>query len=137
MLNYFKFLSAYYDNTIFHRVVPGFIVQGGDPTGTGTGGESIYGAPFKVKPNFYCFYLQISLDCLIKNDCAPHEKNAFHISAQNLVPITCLGLYRLRAALPPSSILSCLIANFYARLNSGGAAGGHEKNVSQKKNYIT
>ncbi|TKC42488.1 hypothetical protein EI555_004736, partial [Monodon monoceros] len=37
----------YYDNTIFHRVVPGFIVQGGDPTGTGTGGESIYGAPFK------------------------------------------------------------------------------------------
>ncbi|KAF5912036.1 hypothetical protein HPG69_003310 [Diceros bicornis minor] len=39
--------NAYYDNTIFHRVVPGFIVQGGDPTGTGTGGESIYGAPFK------------------------------------------------------------------------------------------
>ncbi|XP_016054248.1 PREDICTED: peptidyl-prolyl cis-trans isomerase CWC27 homolog isoform X2 [Miniopterus natalensis] len=40
-------LEAYYDKTIFHRVVPGFIVQGGDPTGTGTGGESIYGAPFK------------------------------------------------------------------------------------------
>uniref|UniRef100_A0A8C3VTG2 Spliceosome-associated protein CWC27 homolog n=1 Tax=Catagonus wagneri TaxID=51154 RepID=A0A8C3VTG2_9CETA len=40
-------LEAYYDNTIFHRVVPGFIVQGGDPTGTGTGGESIYGGPFK------------------------------------------------------------------------------------------
>ncbi|XP_075397196.1 spliceosome-associated protein CWC27 homolog [Tenrec ecaudatus] len=40
-------LEAYYDNTIFHRVVPGFIVQGGDPTGTGTGGDSIYGAPFK------------------------------------------------------------------------------------------
>lgn len=40
-------LEAYYDKTVFHRVVPGFIVQGGDPTGTGTGGESIYGAPFK------------------------------------------------------------------------------------------
>ncbi|XP_010366564.1 spliceosome-associated protein CWC27 homolog isoform X2 [Rhinopithecus roxellana] len=40
-------LEAYYDNTIFHRVVPGFIVQGGDPTGTGSGGESIYGTPFK------------------------------------------------------------------------------------------
>ncbi|XP_035758161.1 spliceosome-associated protein CWC27 homolog [Egretta garzetta] len=36
-----------YNNTIFHRVVPGFIVQGGDPTGTGSGGDSIYGAPFK------------------------------------------------------------------------------------------
>nr|XP_060617534.1 spliceosome-associated protein CWC27 homolog isoform X1 [Anolis sagrei ordinatus] len=40
-------MEDYYDNTIFHRVVPEFIVQGGDPTGTGEGGESIYGAPFK------------------------------------------------------------------------------------------
>jgi peptidyl-prolyl cis-trans isomerase SDCCAG10 len=31
---------------IFHRVVPGFIVQSGDPTGTGRGGESFYGEPF-------------------------------------------------------------------------------------------
>merc|ERR1712142_1268412 len=30
-----------------HRVEKGFIAQGGDPTGTGNGGESIYGAPFK------------------------------------------------------------------------------------------
>lgn len=35
-------LDGYYDNTIFHRLVPGFIVQGGDPTGTGEGGEAIY-----------------------------------------------------------------------------------------------
>nr|CAD7461749.1 unnamed protein product [Timema tahoe] len=40
-------LEGYYNGTIFHRVVKGFIVQGGDPTGTGTGGESIYGEPFK------------------------------------------------------------------------------------------
>lgn len=35
-------LDGYYDNTIFHRLVPDFIIQGGDPTGTGNGGESIY-----------------------------------------------------------------------------------------------
>ncbi|KAJ3048547.1 Peptidyl-prolyl isomerase cwc27, partial [Rhizophlyctis rosea] len=39
-------LEGYYDGTIFHRVVKGFIVQGGDPEGTGEGGESIYGQLF-------------------------------------------------------------------------------------------
>jgi peptidyl-prolyl cis-trans isomerase-like 1 len=39
--------AGYYDNTIFHRVVAGFMIQGGDPTGTGRGGESIYGGKFE------------------------------------------------------------------------------------------
>ncbi|KAJ1796938.1 Peptidyl-prolyl isomerase cwc27, partial [Coemansia sp. RSA 2399] len=39
-------MEGYFDNTVFHRVVPGWIVQGGDPSGTGEGGESIYNAPF-------------------------------------------------------------------------------------------
>ena len=38
--------SSYYDNTLFHRNIKGFIIQGGDPTGTGKGGESIYGKKF-------------------------------------------------------------------------------------------
>ena len=38
--------SGYYDGTIFHRIIRDFMVQGGDPTGTGRGGESIYGGKF-------------------------------------------------------------------------------------------
>jgi peptidyl-prolyl cis-trans isomerase SDCCAG10 len=40
-------LEGYYDNTIVHRVIKNFMVQMGDPTGTGEGGESIWGRPFK------------------------------------------------------------------------------------------
>ena len=42
-------MEGYYNGNIFHRVVKDFIVQGGDPTGTGHGGDSIYGKPFRVR----------------------------------------------------------------------------------------
>jgi peptidylprolyl isomerase len=39
--------QGYYDGIIFHRVIKGFMIQGGDPTGTGRGGESVWGKPFE------------------------------------------------------------------------------------------
>lgn len=39
--------SGYYNNITFHRVIPGFMIQGGDPSGNGTGGRSIYGEMFE------------------------------------------------------------------------------------------
>ncbi|PRP73511.1 peptidyl-prolyl cis-trans isomerase, cyclophilin-type [Planoprotostelium fungivorum] len=39
--------KGYYDGLIFHRIIKDFMVQGGDPTGTGRGGESIYGKKFE------------------------------------------------------------------------------------------
>lgn len=43
----------YYTNTIFHRIIPNFMIQGGDPTGTGRGGASIYGDKFEdeIRPD--------------------------------------------------------------------------------------
>lgn len=39
--------KGYYNGVIFHRVIKGFMVQGGDPTGTGRGGESLWGGKFE------------------------------------------------------------------------------------------
>lgn len=43
--------QKYFDGITFHRVAKGFVIQGGDPTGTGSGGKSIYGKEFEDELN--------------------------------------------------------------------------------------
>jgi len=55
--------KGYYDGLTFHRVMKDFMIQGGDPEGTGTGGESLWGKPFEdeFNPNAHNFRGALSM----------------------------------------------------------------------------
>lgn len=53
--------DGYYDGVIFHRIIKEFMIQGGDPTGTGMGGESIYGDSFEDEFSEELYHLRGAL----------------------------------------------------------------------------
>ena len=81
--------KGYYNGVIFHRIIRDFMIQGGDPTGTGMGGESIYGEKFEDEFSENIFNIRGALSManagpntngsqffIVQNENLPYDKSA-------------------------------------------------------------
>lgn len=93
--------KGYYDGVIFHRVIPDFMIQGGDPTGTGMGGESIYGSAFEDEFTPNLFNLRGALS--MANSGPNTNGSQFFIVNNQNVPANMLG--QLEGAGFPAEII--------------------------------
>ena len=93
--------KGYYDGVIFHRVIPDFMIQGGDPTGTGMGGESIYGESFEDEFSRELFNLRGALS--MANSGPNTNGSQFFIVNNENVPANMLG--QLEGAGFPAEII--------------------------------
>jgi cyclophilin family peptidyl-prolyl cis-trans isomerase len=74
--------EGYYDGVSFHRVIENFMIQSGDPTGTGAGGESIWGEPFGVERSFELRHFRGAL-CMAKTSAEISIGSQFYIVQNN------------------------------------------------------
>ncbi len=93
--------KGYYDGGIFHRVIPNFMIQAGDPTGSGMGGESIYGHPFEDEFSMEVFNLKGALS--MANSGPNTNGSQFFIVTNDQVPKEMLG--QLKGAGFPDKII--------------------------------
>lgn len=73
--------EGYYDGIIFHRVVEGFMIQGGDPEGTGMGGESIWGEGFETETSKQLYNIRGALAMARSQD--PNSNGSQFFIVQN------------------------------------------------------
>lgn len=93
--------KGYYDGVIFHRIIKDFMIQGGDPTGTGMGGESIYGNSFEDEFSTEVFNLYGALSMA---NAGPNTNGSqFFIVTAPTVPAQMLG--QLKEAGFPEEII--------------------------------
>ena len=95
--------DGYYDGVIFHRIIKDFMIQGGDPTGTGMGGESIYGESFEdeFSEELYNIRGALSMPMLVQIPTAAsslsYKINTCHILRKKLLVV--VGQSRLRKSM--------------------------------------
>ncbi|WP_270329998.1 peptidylprolyl isomerase [Lapidilactobacillus dextrinicus] len=81
--------KGYYNGIIFHRVIPDFMIQGGDPTGTGMGGESSFGHEFEDEFSNELFNLNGALSMA---NAGPNTNGSqFFIVSNENVPAQMMG----------------------------------------------
>ncbi|MFD1464947.1 peptidylprolyl isomerase [Lapidilactobacillus mulanensis] len=94
--------KGYYNGVVFHRVIPDFMIQGGDPTGTGAGGESSFGGEFADEFSDQLFNLNGALSMA---NAGPNTNGSqFFIVTNENVPAQMIG--QMQAAGYPEEIIA-------------------------------
>ena len=94
--------KGYYDEVIFHRVIADFMIQGGDPTGTGMGGQSLWGEAFEDEFSNELFNLRGALSMA---NAGPNTNGSQFFIVQNKNMSTQM-LSQMKAASYPEEIIS-------------------------------